>query len=95
MAGILASRSLNRQRRGIQGTNFGADCVARLPLLGNFSDSAIFLHNFNLINYYPRSETKERPKGISADRNPSWRRLAGPAGAFRDDDNRGHPQYET
>lgn len=28
--------------------------VARLPLLGNFSYSAIFLQNFSLTNYYPR-----------------------------------------
>jgi hypothetical protein len=33
--------------------------VARLPLLGNFSYLAIFLHNFSLTNYYPRWETKE------------------------------------
>ena len=33
--------------------------VARLPLFGNFSYSAIFLHNFSLTKYYPRWETKE------------------------------------
>jgi hypothetical protein len=43
--------------------------VAGLPLLGNFSHSAIFLHNFSLTNYYPSWEPKIDRTTVAINRN--------------------------